>query len=315
MEKISLDESEESERECNESEQSDLKVLNLNISNLSKIENLPSEQKCNKSEQSESECNERELKCNESECNEDDQEETKISESECNERKQSECKERERSESECNEREQSERSDNLVQSEQKQSFTKHSIDRKKNKVKEKIPDHIAQLVVEEVLSLVGDMDWNDPMNVSKTIAKIMSIDLNQDIESQNPRAFDVDKTVLVKAKNKEIPFWICQSVIRVDDKKGNRYIEYNGSKYNKIDIIFGNKYFKQQMDKVAKYADCVWNARWGNSSREQNKLYNKTRPGYESWLDKCVKPILKEDEVNGIDIRDLVMIEFKRNVE
>jgi len=213
------------------------------------------------------------------------------------------------------------------------SLTNQSIDRKETKpirakknykkVREDIPDHIAQMVVEQVLSRVGNMDWNDPLNVSKTIAQIMSIDTEQPVETwseQVPYAFDVDRTVMVpardtkKSQNGTIPFWICQSLIRVDDSKGNRYIEYNGSKYNRIDIIFGNKYFRQSMNKVAKAAGCTWNARWGNSRNPKHKLYNKTRPGEESWLDKCVKPLVGENETNGIDIRDLVMIEFKRKI-
>ncbi len=207
-----------------------------------------------------------------------------------------------------------------------QSLTQQSIDRtapKKvthRKIREKIPDHIAHQVVEEVLSLVGDADWNDPRNVPITIAKIMSIDTSKDLNGQYVLAFDVDRTILVTArdrkKNKDgtTPYWICQSVIRVDDANGNRYIEHNGSKYNKIDIIFGNKYFRDRMNQVAKLSGCIWNARWGNSRNEKHKLYQKTRPGEESWLDKCVKPLINDEEETGINIRDLVMVEFKRKL-
>ncbi len=173
-------------------------------------------------------------------------------------------------------------------------------------VKEKIPDVVAQMVVTEVLTLVGDSNWNDPANVSKTIANMMSIDLTRPIEGQIPRPVEIDRTVFVPAnKGSDVPFWICQSMIRVDEKFGNRFIEYKGAKYNKIDIIFENDYFKAQMDIVAKAANCTWNARWGNSKKEENRLYQKTRSGAqsdESWLDRCVKHLLTDADTDGINI-------------
>ena len=209
---------------------------------------------------------------------------------------------------------------------------KYSIDRKKDnnnrtnrknsknkkRIVEKIPDVVSDMLVTEVLSLVGDSDWNDPSQVSATLAKIMSIDTSQPLdewEKQVPVAFDVDRTVLLPSRsNPTFPFWIFQSLIRVDDRKNNRYIEYEGSKYNKVDIVFGSKYFKKRMNTVASYAGCTWNARWGNSRNEDNKLYQKTRPGEESWLDKCIKPLLTDGDDDGINIKDLVMIEFKRKL-
>jgi hypothetical protein len=185
-------------------------------------------------------------------------------------------------------------------------------------VKEKIPDVVAQMLVTEVLSLVGNHDWNDPANVSKTFADMMSIDLTKDIHGQTPRPVEIDRTVYVPSnKGSDIPFWIAQSVFRVDENLGKRFIEFQGSKYNKIDIIFGNVYFKKQMDMVAKAAHCTWNARWGNAQKDTNRLYQKTRPGSksnESWLDRCVKHLLTDADIDGINIKNIVLIEFKRDL-
>lgn len=200
---------------------------------------------------------------------------------------------------------------------------KYSIDRsdnndnvvcRKSKIVVKIPDCVSDMVVKEILSNVGGFDWNNPTNVSKTIAKMMSIDLETDISEQSVQAFDMDRTVLVPSfKNYTVPYWICQSLIRVDERFNNRYIDHKGSKYNKIDIIFGSEYFKKQMDIVAEHCDCTWNARWGNSKNRKHRLYEKTRDGdEESWLEKCVKPLLTKKDTNGIDIKNLVMIEFKK---
>jgi hypothetical protein len=190
--------------------------------------------------------------------------------------------------------------------------------RSKKIVKEKIPDAVADMLVTEFLTLVGDSDWNDPANVSKTIANMMSIDLTKPIDDQVPRSVEIDRTVFVAAnKGSDVPYWICQSIIRVDEKCGNRFIDYKGAKYNKIDIIFGCDYFKQRMDEVAKAAHCTWNARWGNASKEENRLYQKTRTGAqsdESWLERGVKHLLTDADVGGINIKNLVMIEFKRDL-
>jgi hypothetical protein len=188
----------------------------------------------------------------------------------------------------------------------------------KRVVKEKVPDIVAQMLVEEVLTLVGDRNWNDPLNVSQTIANMMSIDLEKEIEPQVPHAVEIDRTVFVSAhKGSTIPYWGCQSIIRVDDKFGNRFINYKGAKYNKIDIVYENEYFKKQMDVVAAAADCTWNARWGNAKKEEHRLYRKTRTGAQSeeaWLDRCVKHLLTDADVDGINIKNLLMIEFKRNL-
>ncbi len=184
-------------------------------------------------------------------------------------------------------------------------------------IQEKVPDVVSQMLVNEALTLVGNSDWNDPLNVSKTIAEMMSIDLSN-VNSQTPRICEIDRTVLVPAnKENNIPYWICQSIIRVDEKFGNRFIEYKGAKYNKIDIIFENEHFKQQMNNVAQAAHCTWNARWGNAQNEENRLYQKTRTGSkqnESWLDKCIDHLLTDEDVNGINIKNLVMFEFKRDL-
>lgn len=200
-----------------------------------------------------------------------------------------------------------------------QTLTNQSIDRNRpkprQKIREKVPDYVAHQLVEEVLKLVGDADWNDPENVVNTIAQIMNVDLSEGVDEQVPQAVDVDRTILVPARNrKTVPYWICQSLIRVDEAKGNRYIEYQGAKYNKIDIIARNEYFRKRMDQVADLVGCTWNWRWGNARHEQHRLYQKTRPGEESWLDKCIKPLLEDDEVDGVNIKDLVMIEFKRKI-
>jgi len=204
-----------------------------------------------------------------------------------------------------------------------------SIDRRKDRkdtkkltqkrISEKVPDVVAQMVVTEVLKLVGESDWNDPTNVSKTIAQMMSIDLSQPIENQIPRPFDMDRTIFIPAsKDSQIPYWICQSIIRVDEKHNNRFINYKGAKYNKIDIIFECEYFKTQMDKVASAAFCTWEKKWGNSKKEEDRLYQKTRTGSntgdESWLDRCVKPLMTDQDTDGINIKNLVMISFKRNM-
>jgi hypothetical protein len=186
-------------------------------------------------------------------------------------------------------------------------------------IKEKIPDIVSQMLVEEILTLVGNHNWNEPENVAKTIADMMGIDLNVPIENQIPRAVEIDRTVFVPAnKGGNIPYWIAQSIIRVDEKFGNRFIDYKGAKYNKIDIIFESEYFKEQMDIVAKEAHCTWNARWGNAKKEENRLYQKTRTGSqsdESWLDRCVKHLLTPEDTEGINIKNLVMIEFKRDLD
>lgn len=211
------------------------------------------------------------------------------------------------------------RSDDRKQGSNSKPFrTKSSRDQSKRLVKEKIPDVVAQVLVNEVLSLVGDSDWNDPSNVSKTIAGMMSIDLNSPVEGQVPTPVEIDRTVFVPAKKgSDIPFWVVQSFIRVDEKFGNRYIEYKGAKYNKLDIIFENEYFKRQLDLVAKSAHCTWNYRWGNAKKEENRLYQKTRTGAksdESWLERCVKPLITDKDVDGINIKNLVMIEFHRDL-
>jgi hypothetical protein len=182
---------------------------------------------------------------------------------------------------------------------------------------EKIPDVVAQMVVTKVLSLVGESDWNDPFEVLNTIAKIMSIDLTKQIEGQYATPFDMDRTILVPAtRNSDCPHWTCQSIIRVD--KENRYINYKGSKYNIFDIILESKYFKEQMHKVATAAHSTWNVRWANAKEEGHRLYQKTRTGSssggESWLDRCVKPLLTDKDVKGIKITDLIMIEWKRDM-
>jgi hypothetical protein len=188
------------------------------------------------------------------------------------------------------------------------------------RVSEQVPDIVAQMVVIEVLNLVGEANWNDPLNVSKTIAQMMSIDLSKDITEQQPRPVEIDRTVFVPAsKDSNIPYWICQSIIRVDEKFDNRFIDYKGAKYNKIDIIFESEYFKKQMDIVASAAGCTWNARWGNARKEEHRLYQKTRTGSstgdESWLDRCVKPLLTDKDTEGINIKNLVMIEFKKKLD
>jgi hypothetical protein len=202
--------------------------------------------------------------------------------------------------------------------------TQWKIDRKtKNneltikKIQEKIPNEVSQMVVYEMLKNVGGSDWNNPLNVSKTIAEMMSIDLSIDVNTQYPRQCKKDLTVLsYNLKDKITPHWVCQNIIRVDEKYNNRYIDHNGSKYNKIDIIFESEYFKNYMDKVAKAARCKWNIRWGDSKNSENKLYRKTRPGAssenETWLDKCVKNLLTDHDTDGINIKNLIMIEFQR---
>jgi len=206
--------------------------------------------------------------------------------------------------------------------------TTWSIDRPKiktikasKKIIEQIPDIVAQMVVEEVLTLVGNANWNDPQQVSKTIANIMSINLNQPIEDQLAHPCEIDRTVLVPtSKDSDIPHWICQSIIRVDEKSGsgknNRFIDYKGAKYNKVDIIYTSDYFKKQMDLVAEAANCTWEFRWGNAREEEHRLYQKTRTGSatgdESWLDRCVQPLLTQDDVDGINIKNLIMFSFKR---
>jgi len=185
-------------------------------------------------------------------------------------------------------------------------------------VKEKIPDVVADMLVTDFLTLVGNSNWNDPTNVSKTIACMMAIDLDQPIESQVPRPVEIDRTVFVPAnKGSDVPYWICQSFIRVDEKFSNRFINYKGAKYNKIDIVFGSDRFKQRMDQVAKAAHCTWNVRWGNSSKEEHRLYQKTRTGSqsdESWLERGVKHLLTDADVGGINIKNLMMLEFKRDL-
>ena len=185
------------------------------------------------------------------------------------------------------------------------------------KIQEKIPNEVSQMVVSEMLNGVGGYDWNNPLNVSKTIAEMMSIDLLKDVNAQYPRQCKKNLTVLsYNFGDKTTPHWVCQNIIRVDEKFNNRYINYNGSKYNKIDVIFESEYFKNYMDMVAKTALCKWNIRWGDSKTPENKLYRKTRPGVsaanETWLDKCVKNLLTESDVDGINIKNLVMIEFQR---
>lgn len=181
---------------------------------------------------------------------------------------------------------------------------------------EEIPESVCYQVVREVLGHVADADWNDPLQVSKTIARMMSVDTNLDISTQSVTPFDIPRTVLTQAKidgkKSDIPYWICQSLIRVDEKNNNRYIELEGSVYNKIDIIFHSEYFKNYMDKVANHAMCTWNARWGNATETEHRLYQKTRNNQESWLDKCVDYLIVNNE--PINIKDIVMIEFKKRM-
>lgn len=189
----------------------------------------------------------------------------------------------------------------------------------KKVVKEKIPDVVADMLVNEFLTLVGDSDWNDPANVAKTIANMMSIDLSKPVDGQVPQPVEIDRTVFVPAsKGSDVPYWICQSIIRVDEKFGHRFINYKGAKYNKIDIVFESEHFKKRMDQVARAAHCKWNARWGNARKEENRLYQKTRTGAqsdESWLDRCVKHLLTDADTEGINIKNLIMLEFKRDLD
>jgi hypothetical protein len=190
------------------------------------------------------------------------------------------------------------------------------------KIIEEIPKIVSQMVVEEVLKLVGNRDWNNPANVSKTIAEMMSIDLSETIEEQTIVVFDIVRTICVPSrKDKKTPIWICQSVIRVDPK--HRYIDYNGQKYNKLDIILESEYFKNQMDKVANYSKCSWEIRTNNPGFSK-ELYQKTRTGYsrfnsdpesQSWLTKCASHLHESEDTEGINIKNLLMIVFKRDGE
>lgn len=176
-----------------------------------------------------------------------------------------------------------------------------------------VPDEVAQMVVEEVLTLVGNRDWNNPENVSKTVAEMMSIDLDKPIETQEPKPFNIDRTIFLPGKA-----IICQSVIRVQEnhKKFPRHIEHNGTMYNKVDIIFNNQYFKGKMDMVTKEGGFdEWYALFGNSTDPKKKLYKKTHAGKEeSWLDKCVGHLLTPEDVNGLNIRNILMVGFKKNL-
>lgn len=187
----------------------------------------------------------------------------------------------------------------------------------KKKIQEDIPTEVVDTVVHEFLELVGNSDWNDPLNVSKTIADMMSFDLTKDPIGQILNSGNIDRTIfLTSNRENSKPFWICQSIIRVDEKT-HRYIDYKGSKYNKIDIIFNDEHFKKRMDQVAKAAHCTWNIRWGNSRNEENRLYQKIRQESdtsESWLEKSIQHLLTENDVNGINIKNLIMIEFKRDL-
>lgn len=207
---------------------------------------------------------------------------------------------------------------NQVQAQTEWTVVKTKKQAKALAVQEDIPNEAVDILVREFLSLVGNHDWNDPLNVSKTIAEMMTIDLTKD-SNQVPVPSEIDRTIFIpnnKENNK--PFWICQSIIRVDEKFNKRYVEYKGAKYNKIDIIFKNEYFKERMNAVAKAAHCTWNARWGNSTKEEHRLYQKTRPGSkstESWLERSIRHLLTDEDTNGINIKNLVMIEFKRTFE
>lgn len=182
-------------------------------------------------------------------------------------------------------------------------------------IEEEIPDIVSQIMLSEVLKDVGGYDWNCPNNVSKTISAMMSVDLCEDPSTQIVKAKDLIRTVLVGSnKDKKIPFWICQSVIRIDKHSNNLFIEYEGSKYNKVDIIKKSEYFKKQMDKVASAAHCTWNVRWGNPEYGSTRLYQETRPNSISWLERCSAHLLNENDTK-INIKDLVMIEFKRDLK
>lgn len=184
---------------------------------------------------------------------------------------------------------------------------------KKRLVEEDIPIEVEEMVVEEVLKDVGGRDWNDPLQISRLIAEVLSLDIEQPLERQVARIIDKDKTVVVPYKRKEnesLPVWVLQSFILVDESR--RYVDYNGGKYNKIDIILQGSHFKQRLDEVASHAGCAWNARWGASRDPQHRLYQKTRPFDDSWVERCVKPLLRPGE--RINIKNIMMIEFKRIV-
>lgn len=215
--------------------------------------------------------------------------------------------------------------------ERNSSLTNQSIDRKPKKemnyvkkaVVEKVPDIVADMLVKEFLSNVGGMDWNEPCNVSRLISTIMSIDTSKPLEEwekQQPIPFEIPCTIMVPSsrdldKEIQLPAWILQSFSIVDEKHGNRYINYKGGKYNKIDIALKNTYFKKRMSQVAELAHCDWNVRWGNSKIEKHKLYQKTRANELSWLEKCIKPLLNPDIQEGVNIKDILMVEFKRKGE
>jgi hypothetical protein len=166
-----------------------------------------------------------------------------------------------------------------------------SIDRNETVVKERIPKKVVQKVIDEILSLVGESDWKDPNNVSASIIELLN---------------DEPKKRTILAYDSITPIWILQSIIYTGSK--NRYIEHEGSKYNKVEIIFNNKYFKKQMDKVASHAHCTWNIRWGSSNEPEHKLYQKTRYYDSSWLAKSCNHL----GLQSVNIKDLLMIEFKK---
>lgn len=201
---------------------------------------------------------------------------------------------------------------------QNQNQIKYNIDRSKNEnenVIDEIPDVVSEMLVKEILKSFAS-DFNDPKNIVKLLEKMMNIDIDKEINEQTPVPCEILRTILVESVNKYtpgVPFWEFQSIIRIDNE--NLYINYEGSKYNKIEIITKSEYFKNKIDKVANFCDCKWNWRWGNyKGIEDHKLYKKTRPGMESWLDKCVKELLTENDKRGINIKNLLMIEFKRNI-
>jgi len=182
-------------------------------------------------------------------------------------------------------------------------------------IQDNVPTEVVDMVVEEFLSHVADTDWNNPENVSKVIARMMSIDLNKPIDKQVPKQeTNIIRAILIPSnKESSIPYWILQSIVIVDMK--TRYIEYQGSTYNKINIARFNPYFRKRISEVAEAARCHWNIRWGNSKNPKHRLYlkvNKDKGEEFSWLALSMEDLWNDEDEDPIDIRNLIMLEFHR---
>src|SRR5690606_30421093 len=92
------------------------------------------------------------------------------------------------------------------------------------------PKEVVDILVTEILRNVGVSDWNEPENIVKSISQLLNYDNSKSIDDQDCIFKELERSMIFKKFDKKtnsyIPIWIFQSLIRVDDARGNLYIIY-----------------------------------------------------------------------------------------